>query len=179
MLAEERARWETMKNDLQASSMTAAPLLEQTHQAAQRSLPSNVLIHSNNSLSPHRRQCETASFPPISVAKEKPPGSKWKLSFDWTTFDVQATAQYRQSLKLQYWNVLIKQRFKLMVLLSMVHIIEYHFHLSDRMIIFHLPHKEKFDVIIFLLSRGLCGRVQPSGHVGRVAKGIDSASASD
>jgi hypothetical protein len=70
-------------------------------------------------------------FCPISVAKAKPLGPKWKLSFDWTTFDVQATAQYRQSLKLQYWNVIIKQRFKLMVLLSMVHIIEYHFHLSD------------------------------------------------
>jgi hypothetical protein len=63
MLAQERARWEKMKNDLHASSMTAA-LLEQTHQAAQRSLPSNVLMQSNNSLSPHRRQCETSSFPP-------------------------------------------------------------------------------------------------------------------
>jgi hypothetical protein len=63
MLAQERARWEKMKNDLHASSMTAAPLLEQTHQATQRCLPSNILIQSNNSLSLHRRQCETASFP--------------------------------------------------------------------------------------------------------------------
>ena len=74
MVAEERARWEKMKNDLQASSMTAA-LLEQTHQAAQRSLPSNVLMQSNNSLSPNRRQCETASFPPDLRRQGKTPWS--------------------------------------------------------------------------------------------------------
>jgi hypothetical protein len=75
MLAEERARWKKMKNDLQASSMTTA-LLEQTHQAAQRSLPSNVLMQSNNTLSPHQRRCETASFLPDLRCQGKTPWSK-------------------------------------------------------------------------------------------------------
>lgn len=63
VLAQERARWEKMKNDLHASSQTAA-LLEQTHQAAQAGLPRNFLMQQNNILSLHRRQCETASYPP-------------------------------------------------------------------------------------------------------------------
>ena len=179
MLAQERARWEKMKNDLHASSMTAA-LLEQTHQAAQRSLPSNVLMQSNNSLSPHRRQCETASFPPDLHRQGTTQWSEMEAVIRLDNFRRTSNSSVPSELeaailerahqaKIQADGFAVDGAYHRVSLPSERQ--------PERLSIIYLPRKS--STWFSFCCQGGFGCVTPSGHVCRVAKRIDSASASD